>query len=129
MKKLVFLLLFAGIAQATEVTIQVRVPTINCEGGPVDASTLGQFEIYISEVPIETGPADCTTPSEPPPSGFTPITVPAGDTSIAVDLEPGTYFIRSRIVGNGGLWSNLSPQITHTVGPIQVRPPTVIIVG
>jgi hypothetical protein len=126
------LLLFAlaGVAQATEVTLQWTLPSTDCEGNALSVVDLGTLEIYISETTIPSSGAPCSTPAENPPTGFTPVSVLPGDTSVTVDLAAGkTYFFRSRVQGPGGLWSNLSNEATHVIPNIQVQPPTVLIIG
>jgi hypothetical protein len=123
-------MLMATAAMATEVTLQWTLPTLDCEGNPLDQSTLGPLEIYISESTIPASGAPCSEPADTPPSGFTPVTVPPGATEVTIDLEAGkTYFFRSRVQGPGAKWSNMSNEATHTIDHIQVQPPTVLIIG
>lgn len=124
------LLVWASAALATEVTLQWTLPTLDCEGNPLDQTLLGPLEIYISESTIPAGGAPCSDPADAPPSGFTPVTVPPGTTELTIDLEAGkTYFFRSRVQGQGAKWSNLSNEATHVIDHIQVQPPTVLIIG
>ena len=131
MKNLLLLLtlLFAANAYATDVTLTLNLPTRDCEGATIDPATLGPSEIYISPAPIPASGLSCSTPEDAPPTGFTPVSLAAGLTQVTVDLAPGTYFFRYRVRGPGALWSNFSGEVTHTVGPVQVLPPTVLIIG
>lgn len=119
------------LAQATEVTIMWTLPTTDCQDDPIDPADLGIFELYIGDASIPgAAPPECSAPPTVPPAGFTPVIVQPGLTSVIVDLPPGqTYFFRSRVQGPGGLWSNLSMEISHVVDFIQVRPPAVLIIG
>ena len=127
---LLLLVVLAGVAMATEVTLQWTLPTLDCEGNALDQTLLGPVEIYISESTIPAGGAPCSDPADAPPSGFTPVTVPAGTTEVTIDLEAGkTYFFRSRVQGQGSKWSNLSNEAVHIIDHIQVKPPTVLIIG
>lgn len=124
------LLLFASLAQATVVTLSWTLPTLDCAGNVLAVADLGTLEIYISESPIPSSGAPCSAPAEDPPAGFTPVNVPAGDTTITIDLEAGkTFHFRVRVRSRGGLWSNLSNEAIHVLPFIQVQPPTVLVIG
>jgi len=123
------MLMLSVSVNATEVTLSYTLPIIDCENNPLSPSDLGSVEIYMSDSPIPSIGESCSNPAEPAPVGFTPVIVPAGETTVVVDLAPGVYYFRARVSTTGGLWSNLSEQTIHTVDNIQAMPPTVFIIG
>lgn len=124
------LLVWSHSALSTEVTLSWTLPSTDCEGNSLVVSDLGTVEVYISELTIPASGAPCSSPSDDPPTGFTPVIVPGGQTTVTLELAAGkTYFFRSRVQGPGGLWSNLSNEATHVIPFIQVQPPTVLIIG
>lgn len=132
MKQLLTLLLclVAFSVHARQVTVSWELPTLDCNDNPIVAGDIGQVEIYVSESSIPAQDERCSTTPDPAPAGFTPIEVPAGNTSISFDLAPGkTYFLRARVAGPGGVWSNLSTQASALVPFKEVQPPTLFIIN
>ena len=127
---LIALLFFASLAQATEVTLTWTLPTLDCEGGSIALTDLGTLEVYISENTIPSNGAPCSSVPDDPPTGFTPVNVPAGLRQVTIDLQAGkTYHFRIRVRSLGGLWSNLSNEAVHVLPFIRVQPPTVLVIG
>ena len=116
-------------ATATEVTLMWEQPTLDCEGNSIAGMVFGGVEVYVSDRPIPTSGEPRSNPPEAPPSGFSAIEVDGDLTELTIDLAPGTYYFRVRIQGDTGEWSNLSNEAVHTVGPMQITPPVVIIIG
>lgn len=134
MRALIFiagLTLFLGYraVYAAEVTLTWDLPTTYCDGTALDATRLGTLEIYWDTNPIP-GPAaedpDCPETALPAPEGFAPIAVPAGQTQVKVDVDPGqTYYARVRVSDTDGNWSSLTKQISTTIPFAMPRAPAV----
>lgn len=114
------LLLFPLLASAADVTIQWTTPTTNCDNTPIVPGDLTEMEIYIDTQSIPALGDPCGVERDTPPTGgtITVVTPDPNTNSITIDLPAGqTYFLRARVRGQGGLWSNLSDPEAQKIVP------------
>ena len=127
-------LLLLGLAPATwsdTLTVSWTLPGTYCSGAPIQPGDITDLEIYISESDIPSTGVPCGGPVDNPPQGPGVVVTPADPDLNQVDLDvaPGrTYFLRARVQA-GGVWSNLSNQVSRFVPMPRPDVPTITIIS
>lgn len=116
---------------AVETAIQYQLPTVDCDNQPIPAGSITAMEFYIDAMPIPASDVRCSASSDTrdtPPAGIVAV-VPAqpSDGEVRVNLAGGvTYYVRARVQGADGEWSNLSNQREITLPATPLQAPVII---
>lgn len=98
-----------------------ELPILDCDGELLAGSELIEQELVYSftamPMPSDTDGPCATVVDHDAPAGALSVAIPATDTSVSLNLQPGqTYFARIRISAYvDGNWSSWSNQIQFTV--------------
>lgn len=112
-------------AYAVETTITWSLGETNCEGEP--SAPVTAVEIYVSETPIPASDEECGGAVDVPPDFAQRIEGSLDTNSATIDLIGGrTYYIRMRVSGPGGVWSNLSNETVRALPSAPLRAPVII---
>jgi hypothetical protein len=116
---LVLLLSSSAFAKPHQLTYVL--PVTDCDGEALAQADLIEQELIYSLVAMSM-PSDtdgpCAATADPDaPAGAISVPIPAADTSVVLNLQPGqTYFARIRISAYvNGNWSSWSDQVQFTV--------------
>lgn len=116
---------YTTAAAAEDVKIVWTNPTTDCTGTTLAPGTLTAIELYVHNqtMPGRSQPACGGGPTILPEGLPTPIAISPSPETHTFDLEPGDYYVRMRIQGQGHGWSVLSNELAFTVLPAEPNRP------